>query len=63
MKDSGFVEVGGAIVFDQTLEGRVGPKDREKRVMIDEEGFWLSGGRRDYRSPLKSQSWIVGFRG
>lgn len=30
MEDAGFVEVGGARVFDEALEGGIGAKDREE---------------------------------
>ena len=52
VEDSSLVEVGRAVVFDETLKGGVWPKDREEGVMVYEERFWLGGGGRDYGGPL-----------
>ena len=41
VENASLVEVGGPIVFDEALEGGIGPKDREKGIMIDEKGFGL----------------------
>ena len=34
VEDAGFVKVGSAVVFDEALEGRVGPEDGEEGVVV-----------------------------
>jgi len=47
VEDAGFVEVGGAGVIDQALEGWVGAEDGKEGVMVYQEGFWLRCCGRD----------------
>ena len=41
MKDASFVEVRGARVVDEELQGGIWAEEGEEGVMIDQEGFWL----------------------
>lgn len=45
VEDAGFVEVWGAWVVDQELEGGGGAEEGEEGVVVDEEGARLRGGR------------------
>ena len=47
MEDAGFVEVGGAGVVDEALEGGVGTEEGEEGVVVDEEGLGLGSFRRE----------------
>jgi hypothetical protein len=44
VEDAGLVEVGGARVMDQELEGGGGAEEGEEGVVVDEEGAGLRGG-------------------
>lgn len=44
MEDASLVEVGRAIVFDETLEGRVRTEDRQKRIVVNQERLRLRSG-------------------
>ena len=52
MEDAGFMEIRGAVVFDQALECRIVAEDGEEGIMVYEERFGLWSGRRNYRLPI-----------
>lgn len=47
MEDASFVEIRGALIVDQALEGWIWAEEREKGVVEDEERFGLGGFGRD----------------